>query len=71
MDSKLPTKMFAHAGPSGELIPTFSVYLYIVSLKLNSTDDVTISMSLLNTVWGMGSAEEGCLYKACVYVEVP
>ena len=46
--------MFANAGPSGEPIATPSVCLYIVSLKLNSTDDVALSKNSINTAWAMG-----------------
>ena len=70
MDSWYPTKMFANAGPSGESITTPSVCLYVVSLKLNSTDDVALSISSINTAWGMGGAEEESLYKASVHMPI-
>ena len=54
--------MFANAEPSGEPIATPSVCLYIVSLKLNSTDDVALSISSINTAWGMVGVEEGPFY---------
>ena len=41
--------MFANAGASGELITTPSVCLYIVSLELNATDDIALSISSINT----------------------
>ena len=44
----------SNAGPSGKPIATPSVCLFIVSLKLNSTDDVALSISSINTAWGMG-----------------
>ena len=50
MDSWYPTNMFANAGSRGEPIATPSVCLYIVSLKLNSTDDVELSISSINTL---------------------
>ena len=68
MNSWYPTNMFTNAGPSGEPIATPSVCLYIVSLKLNSTDDVALSISSIDTAWGMGGAEEGSLYKASAHM---
>ena len=62
--------MFANAGPSGEHIATPSICLYIVLLKLNSTDDVALSISAINTAWGMGGAEERSLYKASAYMPI-
>ena len=67
MDSWYSTKMFANAGSSGEPIATLSVCLYIVSLKLNSADDVALSISSTNTAWGMGGVEEGSMYKASAH----
>ena len=63
-------KDFANAGPSGEPIATPSVCLYIVSLKLNSTDDVALSISSINTAWGMRGVEEGSLYKASAHMPI-
>ena len=62
--------MFANAGPSGEPIATPSVCLYIVSLKLNSMDDVALSISSINIAWGMGGVEEGSLYKASAHMPI-
>ena len=67
MDSWYPTKMSANGRPSGEPIATPSVCLYIVSLKLNSTDDVALS---INTAWRTGGAEEGSLYKASAHMPI-
>ena len=53
--------MLANAGPSSEFIATPSVCSYIVPLTLNSTNDVALSISSINTTWGMGGAEEGFL----------
>ena len=63
--------MFANAGPSGEPIATPFVCLYIVSLKLNSTDGVALSLSSINTAWGMGGMEEGRVFEQgfCTYAD--
>ena len=60
--------MFANAEPSGEPIANPSVCLYIVSLKLNFTDDIALSISSINIAWRMGGAEEWCLYKASAHM---
>ena len=49
----IPTKMLAKAGPSGDPIATPSVCLYIVLLKLNSTEDVALFINSTNTSFGM------------------
>ena len=70
MDSWYPTKMFANAGPSGEPIANSSVCLNIVSLKLNSTHDVALSITSINTAWGMGGVEKESLYKASAHMPI-
>ena len=70
MDSWYPTKIFTNAGPNHEPIATPSVCLYIVSLKLNSTDDVALSISSINTAWGMGGVEEGSLYRTSAHMPI-
>ena len=62
--------MLVNAGPSGESIATPWVCLYIVSLKPISTDDVALSLSSINTAWGMGGAEEGSLYKSSAHMPI-
>ena len=70
MDSWYPTKIFANAGPNGVPIATPSVCLYIVSLKLNSTDDVALSIGSINIAWGMGGVEEGSFYRASTHMPI-
>ena len=45
--------MLAKAGRSGYPIPTPSVCLYMVLLKLNSTEDVALFINSTNTCFGM------------------
>ena len=46
-------KKVAKAGPSGDPIATPSVCLYIVLVKLNSTEDVAFFIYSTNTSFGM------------------
>ena len=45
--------MLAKAGPSGDPIATPSVCLFIVLLKLNSTEDVALFINSTNTSFGI------------------
>ena len=45
--------MLAKAGPSDDPIATPSVCLYMVLLKLNSTEDVALFINSTNTSFGM------------------
>ena len=45
--------MLAKAGPSGDLVATPSVCLYILLLKLNSTEDVVLFINSTNTSFEM------------------
>ena len=49
--------MLAKAGPSGDPIATPSVCLYMVLLKLNSTEDVALFINSTNTSFGMTGRE--------------
>ena len=49
--------MLAKAGPSGDLIATQSICLYIVLLKMNSTKDVALLINSTNTFFGMTDCE--------------
>ena len=51
--------MLAKAGPSGDPIATPSVCLYMVLLKLNSTEDVALFINSTNTSFGMTGRELG------------
>ena len=63
--------MFANVRPSGdEPIAISLVCLYILSLKLNSTDDVALSISSMNTAWGMKGEEERSLYNASAHMPI-
>ena len=57
--------MSAKAGPSNKPIATPSVCLYMMSLKLNSTPDVTLFISSMKTALEInGCASESSQYKA-------
>ena len=62
--------MFANAGPIGKPIANPSVCLYIVSLKLNSTDDEALSISSINAAWEIRGVEEGSLDKASAHMPI-
>ena len=61
--------MLAKAGPSGEPIAIPSVCLYMMSLKLNSTPDVALFISLMKTAFEIsGCASESLQYKASAQI---
>jgi len=51
-DSWYPTKMLASTGPGGLPIAMPSVCLYVVLLKLNSTEDVAVLISSIKMFLG-------------------
>ena len=57
-------------GPVVSPIAASSVCLHIVLVKLNFTDDEELSLSSINSAWGMGGAEEGSLDKAFAHMPI-
>ena len=49
--------MLAKAGPRGDPIPTLSVCLYMMLLKLNSTENVALFINSTNTSFGIAGRE--------------
>ena len=56
--------MLAKAGPSYDPIATPSVCLYMVLLKLNSTEDVVLLINSIKKSFGMTGCESDLSYKA-------